>query len=107
MSNMFTRDDLRTGMFGITSNGLKFVVVDDYLVYEHGEYDYKNMSFHSYKVEKVFDNCRSFNQLHRILSGVYKSYDLVYDCNASVEMTISEIEQKLGIKNLKIIGEDK
>lgn len=109
----FTKKDLKTGMFGVTTNGCKFVVVNDYLVYEDGDYDKitimrDDLSFNNfYSVEKLFSGCRSFSDLAFCLNGYCGSQEtLVYDRNEEHEMTISEIEAKLDIKNLKIIKED-
>ena len=110
MSKIFTKDDLKTGMFGVMTNGLRFVVVNDTLVYDGSTcngYDFKALKYCSYEVDRVFDNCDSFGQLKLALDGESMTCRLVYDRNALIEMTISEIEEKLGIKGLKVIGEDK
>lgn len=101
----FTKDNLKTGTFGEMSDGSVFVVVNDTLVYEKGGYDSirrldDDLSYFCNRIMKVSDNAISFN--------TFRSFDtpLIYDRNAIVEMTIEEIEKKLGIKNLKIKGEN-
>lgn len=107
-----TKKDLKTGWFGVMSNGNRFVIVDNIMVYLDGGFDWvddldDNLGFpivHR-KIEKLFQ-CNSFDQLDRVLNGKL-FVRCVYDSKETVEMTISEIENKLGIKNLKIIKEDK
>lgn len=77
---VFTKDDLKTGMFGVTNRGEKFVVVNDRFVYEDGTWDYAKLEFSSYHVAKVFDGLDCFNQLTRVLNGENKRKP-VYDYN--------------------------
>ena len=77
---MFTKDDLKTGMFGVTNRGEKFVVVNDHLVYEDGQWDFAKLEFSNYHVEKVFDGIISFNELKSALEDK-KNRKLVYDYN--------------------------
>ena len=64
----FTPSNFKTGMFGITTNNEWFVVVNDIIVYENGDYDnisslHENLQFPTgKKIKKVFINCNSFNQ---------------------------------------------
>lgn len=109
----FTKKDLKTGMFGVATQGCKFVIVNNLLVYEDGNYDViSNMTDDlkfgpGYCIEKLYDDCYSFKDLDNCLDGNLGVFaKLVYDRNEEHEMTISEIEAKLGIKNLKIIKED-
>ena len=67
---MFTKSDLKTGMFDVMDNGFKFVVVGDSLIYSNGEWDRvstldENLEMFSKKVMKVYDNVVSFNNLER------------------------------------------
>lgn len=102
------KEDLKTGMFGKMSNGKWFVIVNNLIVYEKGSFDFvgklnDNLSFANYEIEIVvnafgFDNARcGIKDKNKIL---YDRYD-----KKETAMTIAEIEEKLGIKNLVIKGE--
>lgn len=103
------KDLLKNGVFGILDSGEKFVVVDDHLVYQHGGCGrIDNMSdklvfwFSGRKVQKLY-KIRRFDSI-----DTCNEKDIIFDRDKiAVEMTIQEIEAKLGIKNLKIIKEDK
>jgi hypothetical protein len=80
---MFTKSDLKTGMFGVLSNGDKFVVVNDHLVYQDDGYDhiatmFENDGAHDY-IDKVWDGIPSFRMLDRVISGTANYGTLVYD----------------------------
>lgn len=75
---VFTKNDLKTGMFGVMDNGFKFVVVGDNLIYSNGEWDRvasldDDLEMFSKKVMKVYDTVVSFNNLE------YTSSRPVYD----------------------------
>ena len=101
-----TKKDLENGMFGVTSEGCFFVVVDGILVYQDGQYDelwmlHDDLSFGEAKIMKLFD-CNCFNAAKNNEGCIYdREKDTVH------EMTISEIEKALGISNLKIKKETK
>lgn len=81
---MFTKNNLKTGMFGVMNNGFKFVVVDDKLVYQNGEWDKlsrldDNLCMMLKKVSKVFDGIPSFNVLDYALDGANTHYTPIYD----------------------------
>ena len=107
------KKNLRTGMFGVITTGEKFVVVNDLLVYEGGGFDWissmdDDLSFSCYSIDKLYQ-CDSFRQLDSAINNpILKSkYECLFDRERCVtEMSISEIEERLGIKNLKIIKED-
>lgn len=107
-----TKADLKTGMFGVMSDGKKFVVVNDKIVYKQGTYDLlrtlnDDLSFLFYSID-VLVNTVSFNCMDEILKNREKDDTFIlFDRNKKPEtvMTIAEIEQKLGIKNLRIKGE--
>ena len=97
-----TKADLKTGMFGVMSNGKRFVIVNDLIVYQDGGFDCvkeldKDLRFLCYRIDKLFD-VKSFDQAR---AGIH----LLYDRLAETIMTITEIEEKLGVKNLRIKGE--
>lgn len=101
------KNDIRTGMFGIMDNGMKFVIVDDLVVYKSGEFDdalnlTDDLKFHWKEIDKLFINCHSFNELEAWLESNNEK-NCVYNRYAPIEMTIHEIEEALGITNLKII----
>lgn len=102
---------LKTGVFGVMDNGDKFVVVNDYIVYMDGGFDIVShcdgdMKYRNYAVEKLV-NCNSFKQLDSAIKQMGDNR-IIYDRKkeeAQTEMTVAEIEAKLGIKNLKIVKE--
>lgn len=67
VNSIFTPSDLKTGMFGVTDTDEFFVVVNDIIVYEDGDYDKisdlnENLEFQFGKIKKLFIDCNSFNQ---------------------------------------------
>lgn len=106
-----TKADLKTGMFGVMSNGAKFVIVNDEIVYKNGGYDLirslnHDLSFSSYGID-VLVRAVSFDNMDNILKKRNgNDLRILYDrAKEETVMTIAEIEQKLGIKNLRIKGE--
>jgi hypothetical protein len=81
---VFTKNDLKTGMFGVMDNGFKFVVVDDRFIYSNGEWDKvsslnDNLEMYSKKIMTVYDRTAvcSFNTLaYAITSNLFNP---VYD----------------------------
>lgn len=82
---MFTKNDLKTGMFGVTDKDDKFVVVGDHLVYMDGDWDevsslHDDLNFAYCKIMKVYDGCYSFKHLEGLIGGnAYTKAKLVYD----------------------------
>ena len=82
---MFTKNDLKTGMFGIMRNGKKFVIVNDRIIYQNDGFDAirsldDNLSLWYTDIEKVYDKCHSFIHLNKLLSGKSATdANLVYD----------------------------
>ena len=102
------KPELKNGMFGRTTDGDSFVVIGNRLVYQKGTWDYASYTHSDYEIEVLYENLPCFAALEDALNGEYLFAVCVYDIrNNVVEMTVSEIEEKLGIKNLKIIAEDK
>ena len=103
---------LKTGVFGVMDKGDKFVVAGDILVYQDGEFDYvsdvnENLCLKYRKIEKLVE-CKSYGGLQRAIDGKINC-PIIYDRKKEetpVEMTVAEIEAKLGIKNLKIVKEN-
>jgi hypothetical protein len=105
------KKDLRTGMFGVMDNGAKFVIVNEFFVYKDGGFDYvrsinDDLSFGLgfAQIDGLYE-CDSFDQLECAIDDG-KLYPCIWKRNEFTEMTISEIEKKLGIKNLRIKKED-
>lgn len=102
--------EFENGMFGIMDNGKMFVVVGECLVYHTGGFDYissmkPDFSYTNYRVDRLYrpGAVLSFDGLIQAIKENFTAP--VYICEKCVEMTVSEIENKLGIKNLKIIAE--
>lgn len=81
----FKKADLKTGMFGVKTDGALFVVVGGRLVYQDGGYDEicemnDAMEFKSYfpgrynRIEKLCSAC-CFNQAKRIFADEPLLYD--------------------------------
>lgn len=98
---------LKNGIFGIMDTGDRFVIVDDEFVYESGEYDLtsycdKDLNLKYRSVEKLVI-ARSFKSL---ISHLDEERFIIYDRKREETcLTIKEIEEKLGVKNLKIVKE--
>ena len=99
------KEDLKTGMFGMMSDGKWFVIVNDLIVYEKGSFDKlrqlnENLSYGVYDID-ILVNALSFDSAK---CNAEDKINILYDRYAEKEtvMTISEIEEKLGIKNLRI-----
>ena len=105
-----TKADLKTGMFGVMSNGKMFVIVNDLIVYQNGGFDFTetlkdDLSLGHYCINELV-YARSFNQAQRKSENTILLYDRFAEmAKKETVMTIAEIEQKLGIKNLRIKGE--
>ena len=82
---MFTKNDLKTGMFGVMTNGMMFVIVGDHIVYQKDGYDVvsnlRNDLSTAYRtIDKVYDGCYSFNHLEKLLKDIaFTKANLVYD----------------------------
>lgn len=79
---MFTKYDLRTGMFGVMEDGEKFVVVGDKMIYQNRGYDLvctldEDLCFTMHSISKVYDNVVSFWNLETTMRSGSKSP--VYD----------------------------
>ena len=107
-----TKEDLKTGMFGVTSDGDNFVVVNNKIVYQKGSYDLlqflnNDLSFPTYRIDVLVDAV-SFDCMDYILKDRKENANhILFDRTEKSEtvMTIAEIEEKLGVKNLRIKGE--
>lgn len=101
-----TPADLKNGMFGITNVDEKFVIVDGLVVYEDGEYDEvkdlnDNLHFYCRSIDYIFEGVRSFN-----MCDIDDEFEHCVWCrNKPVEMTLKDIEKKLGYK-IRLIKED-
>lgn len=82
---VFTKKDLKTGMFGVMCNGKRFVVVGDNLIYQDGHFDRvktlsDDLEFVTKKIDKVYEGVFSFNNLEAHLAGhASNPVTLVYD----------------------------
>lgn len=112
------RDLLTNGVFGEMSNGKQFVVVGDHLVYKSGGYDKiedmgKDLQLSFYCINYLVETVSFEGLVDRLACYKLDKSDptgkVIYDRhrNTVVEMTIEEIEQKLGVTNLKIIKGNK
>lgn len=105
-----TKADLKTGMFGVMSNGKRFVIVNDLIVYQDGDFDCTetlkdDLSFSHYCINELV-YAQSFKQAQTKTKNTFLLYDrLAEKAKKETVMTIAEIEEKLGVKNLRIKGE--
>lgn len=120
----FTKDDLKDWMIVETAEHSIFLVdkTHGYLIYsgEHmslSSYTDDLKCFNSdYSIVKVYEPIRGLEFLLKLyLDGTIKSsfrrieedLNLIWERDGKpVEMTVSEIAEKLGIKNLKIVKEN-
>lgn len=82
---VFTAKDLKTGMFGVMTDGKKFVVVNDTLVYEDDGYDHistfdnNNLDGICYAIDRVWSGLNSFRMLNCCIEGKVTYGTLVYE----------------------------
>lgn len=108
-----TNKDLRTGMFGIMDDGNEFVVVEGLMVYKDGGYDNvdelsDDLAFPYSGINVLFDvnDIKSFGHLESVVEGHYRNIQPIYNRDLHLEytdLTISDIEKMLGIKNIRIV----
>ena len=108
-----TNKDLRTGMFGIMDDGTEFVIVEDLMVYKDGGYDdvdelFDDLSFPCSGINVLFDvgDIKSFDHLESVIGGHCRDVQPIYNRKLHLEytdLTISDIEKMLGIKNIRIV----
>ena len=101
----FTPKDLKTGMFGITNDGEKFVVVNNYLVFQKGTaLSIKNLDenlehiYENIYIESIYDDMLEFNDLNS-----YYFFHYVYK-REKPKRTLSQIKKELGY-DFDLIGE--
>lgn len=124
MRDKFTKDDLKDWMIVETAEHSVFLVdkTHGYLIHNNGHMslssytdDLKHPDSPHYSIVKVYEpkrglefflklyldgtNKASFRKIEEDLNLIWERYE------EPVEMTIAEIEEKLGIKNLKVIKE--
>lgn len=117
MNKKFTKEDLKTGMLTETDKGEFFLVllntefgdvlkrIDDNGIstYWNSLDDFNNNLENSYSVKII--NVYTPVEKYRIGFTSILPNSLVWTRNNTTELTITEIEEKLGIKNLKIVKE--
>ena len=101
----FTPKDLKTGMFGITINDEKFVVVDNLLVFQNGE----TTSIHNLNIffEDIYKG-KYIKEIYSNMSG-FKDFDNEWIYNRiykreKPKRTLSQIKEELGY-DFDLIGE--
>ena len=107
---VFSKKDLKTGMFGVMSDGQgNFVIIGDNIVYQKGGFDRvgdlnDNLEMSDWKILKVCKDCSSFKQLEFAVD--HNTNKVIYDRerDTAKELTIAEIEKALGY-SVKIIKE--
>jgi hypothetical protein len=120
MNNKFNKSDLETGMRVKTANGNFYIVVKNYQSKNYGFQDVMFFNFNggfcigdSYADDLSCQDMSDYDIIFvysKSTDGEFldKNADVktLWDRNQKVvEMTISEIETSLGIKNLKVIAE--
>ncbi len=122
MDNKFNKSDLETGMRVKTANGNFYLVVKNYQSNGYGFQDIMFFNFDGgFCIGDSYNSDLSCPDMsgYDIVSVYSKSFDSEFLNRAAevkvlwdrsqkenvVEMTISEIERTLGIKNLKVIAE--
>ena len=99
---MCLKEKLVDGLFGMDSEGDLFVVVGNRLVYQSGGFDWRvsvndNLKFESGRSIDALYEANCFGECN------YPEWREIWNRHKPVEMTLEEIEEKLGIENIKII----
>lgn len=123
MRDKFTKDDLKDWMIVETAEHSVFLVdkTHGYLIHNNGHMSLSNYTIdlkhdsRGYSIMKVYEPKRGSEFFLKLyLDGTIESsfrkieedLNLIWERDEeSVEMTIAEIEEKLGIKNLKVVKE--
>ena len=91
-AKVFTKNDLKTGMFGIVGESEAFVIIGSRIIYQKGGFDdicelKDDLSFRSRrKIMKVYDSCYSFDHLESTIAGTERHLaKLVYDRERGTE----------------------
>lgn len=115
----FTKADLEDGMIVQTNDGdyymyfkkfERFIKEDGYLRLNSynddltNKYDYDDPGF-NIKAVFVVNNLYKLCTLDLFKENMYGRLEKIWERPEKVRMTISEIEEKLGIKNLEIVEE--
>ena len=113
---IMNKSDLKTGMLVETRDGeimrvLKNTSAGDVMVALYGSWtdlnsfgdDFKHKQVSSVDIMKVFSTIYA-NMLSSYTTSDYK---LLWERKENIEMTVAEIEKKLGIENLKIAKEER
>ena len=100
---MTVKEMCETGVFGVMSDGDKFVVVKDYLVYLDGSYDYLNKmsddgKYSTYEIDKLIAHCKSFSGL-----DYPNEEDVIFNRSKRVTMTLAEVRKRLNEPHLVIV----
>lgn len=112
----FKQEDLKTGMLVKLRNGeiykvykgseLKDCILneDEVFLYieDYEEFEFISVSRRNLDIIEVYKSSR----VHCLTSFDSEKFDLVWQESKTVNMTIKEIEQKLGVANLCIVKEN-
>lgn len=99
MSNL--KELMTTGVYGETTKGDRFVVIDDNVIYQDGDYDKVNELASNrcfgYEVAKLVKDCRSFKMLEDGGGTVIyeKKKDEDDDADKSVDELMKELDELL------------
>lgn len=110
------KEDLKNWMVVITREGYRYLVrisgtnktfvgKGAYLNFDSYNSDLTNRVDEKFDIMKVYEYTRGDNALDDFWTFHVFNYDLIWVREEPVEMTVAEIEEKLGIKNLKIVKE--
>lgn len=95
------KSDLKTGMFGVMSDGSRFVIVDDKLVYNFGGHDFiselnDDLSFSNHRIDFIA-YASGFGDLDWIMDNkTSRFFPVLFDrLETETVMTIAEIEKKI------------
>ena len=90
-AKVFTKNDLKTGMFGVMDDEMNFVIVGDKIIYQNDGFDNvksltEDLCFYSRKIMKVYDGCYSFRHLNKLINNIaYTPATLVYNRERDTE----------------------
>lgn len=111
----FKAEDIKAGYLGVLENGklviamefidqLMFITKEQFVNGKGGEVEtYK--AFNQNSCVDGYNLVALYGYPKNLVWFSTENRPLLWECTENVEMTVSEIEKKLGIKNLKIVKE--
>lgn len=112
-NNMFTKDNLKTGMRVVARNGNEYVVMKDYETVNYGVGAILGVSGIGFKSLKNYNHDLTHatlgedNDIMKVLKPLYDNdvlsnneddFEVIWEREEAVELTVAQISEKLGYK---------